>query len=322
MKNTPTKLFKISKAIIKNVDEKNFTVDALVSTDAVDRDGEIILKTAWNNGGLKDYISHPVLLSSHNYTDLTKQIGKSLNTEVTQDGLVCQFQYFVGEGNPEADWAFKLASKGIAAYSVGFMGLDWNEGDYSAGIGRIFTAVSLLEVSQVLIPCNPEALQRSYKDPLEKELVEMATKAFSWKGAKKDLKVTKAAIKSFTKDCVTIEITIEDENGQSTSQDVPVPVQDGIATPPNGGANPGPGLPTLYTLSEVEACCMNASRAALKEYHPDCMKGVNDLLSQYLVPAGKHYSRLLFEKDQKPTGILNPSEVKAAFEKTIEEGFK
>lgn len=184
-------ILKTFNAKIKSIDEKNYIVEALISNETKDRDGEIILRTAWITG-LADYLKHPILLSSHKYEKLTNQIGKAIDVRISDEGLVAKFQYFVGEGNAEADWAFNLASKEIAAYSVGFIGRDWIEGDWEKEIGRIFTDVLLLEVSQVLIPSNPDALQRDSKDPIEKHLVDMAIKAFNW--GKKDLENPPAAM--------------------------------------------------------------------------------------------------------------------------------
>ncbi|HOA84217.1 MAG TPA: hypothetical protein PKV92_09355, partial [Thermodesulfovibrio thiophilus] len=87
---------------------------------------------------------------------------------------IAKFKYFVGEGNPEADWAFKLASKGIAAYSVGFIPYQYttDEAEIKKLLGStdksdmpnlVYKDVELLEISQVLVPANPSALLLSYK---------------------------------------------------------------------------------------------------------------------------------------------------------------
>lgn len=316
-KITPTKLFKVSKALIKSVDANNHTVDALVSTDAVDRDGEIILKTAWANG-LKEYMAHPVLLSSHDYYDLRKQIGKALSVQMTEDGLVCKFQYFVGEGNEEADWAFNLASKGIAAYSVGFMGMDWMDGEYDKGIGRIFTNVNLLEVSQVLIPCNPEALQRTYKDPVSKELVEMAAKAFKWEApAAKTFKITKSKIKSVKKDCIEVEITIDNQDGSTSDLVVPVQVDESMPLPT------GPGLPDYMSQPALTQMMMDTNRACLKEHLEEVKKMLHDVCAQYYTPKEKHYLEFLLKDQPLPSGTAESmKETKEKLQKTIKESFQ
>jgi len=154
---------------IKSVDEKNYTVEAVVSDETVDRYQEVIKIDAWK-GGLSEYKKHGVLLSSHNYGKLTNQIGVAEKIRVEDGKLVAKFKYFVNAGNEEADWGFYLAKQGFAAYSVGFLpkpgGVEsaaWDDEDVKAGKkpSRVYNAVELLEVSQVTVPANPSALQKS-----------------------------------------------------------------------------------------------------------------------------------------------------------------
>jgi len=165
-----TKTF-VSK--IRSINEKDFTLEAVVSDETVDRYGEVIRVDAWKKR-LGNYKNHPVLVTSHNYGKLTNQIGYAEKVSVKDGELICKFKYFVGEGNEEADWGWKLASKfGQAAYSVGFLPFSYEraeEKDYEeAKMGKkpflTYTDVELLEVSQVLVPANPSALAKG----MEKE---------------------------------------------------------------------------------------------------------------------------------------------------------
>jgi HK97 family phage prohead protease len=176
------KFVKIIRAEVKEVNLDEFTLTAVVSNKKTDRDGDVVLPEAFSKR-LKTYKDHPVLLSSHNYADLRKQIGKALSVSVEDNEVVAKFQYFVGEGNPEADWAWVLAQKGIASYSVGFMGhqFDWIKEKDEEGseriTGRKFTDIELLEISQVLVPSNRGALQQGRSMAQEEaELCEMAIK--------------------------------------------------------------------------------------------------------------------------------------------------
>lgn len=152
---------------IRSVNEKDYTVEALVSDESIDRYREVIKVDAWKKG-LQHYKKHPVLLSSHKYDDLRKQIGEAVKIRTTDEGLVAVFKYYVGEGNEEADWAFRLAQKGRAAYSVGFIPLKWEDlpedGKKGEQPRRIYTEVELLEISQVLVPANRNALQRALQE--------------------------------------------------------------------------------------------------------------------------------------------------------------
>jgi len=182
---------KIFRGEIRAVDTRENTVEAVISDETIDRYQEVILVSAWEKN-LKKYKEHPVLLSSHRYHDLRSQIGEAQKVRVEDGKLVAKFKYYVGEGNPEADWGFKLAEKKRAAFSVGFIPhvstdgsedeKNYSDAEEKAGKRkkptRIYKEVELIEVSQVLVPANPSALQKSIygvdldmEDPVVKTLV-------------------------------------------------------------------------------------------------------------------------------------------------------
>ncbi|MFA5075567.1 MAG: HK97 family phage prohead protease [Candidatus Babeliales bacterium] len=178
------KIIKTHIGEIKSIDEKNFTVEAVVSDDTIDRYQEVIKVDAWKRG-LGSYKKHGPLLSSHNYGSLLNQIGVAERVRVEDNALVAKFKYFVGNGNAEADWAFHLAKQGLAAYSVGFLPrpggyetANWDDEDVKSGKKpvRTYTDVELLEISQVTVPANPSALQKSMgenKDEFMKDYYEL-----------------------------------------------------------------------------------------------------------------------------------------------------
>lgn len=178
------KKIKMFKATIKDVNVADYSLTAIVSTDSVDRYGDIVLPEAFKKR-LKVYKDHPVLLSSHNYNKLTSQIGEAQNIRVTENGLEAKFKYYVGLGNEEADWAWVLATKGIGAFSVGFIGHEFEyirEND-TEGVERVtgvkFTDVELIEVSQVLVPANRDALQNGVETATEQlAMAELVSKSF------------------------------------------------------------------------------------------------------------------------------------------------
>lgn len=147
---------------VKEVPGVTGAYDIVASTTAEDRDREAIAASAWGNR-IQSFLKHPILVSSHDYGDLRKQIGEVTNLAFTSDGMAARVQYYVGKGNEEADWAAFLASKGRAAYSVGFIPFEWEDGDVTAegvatGPRRRFTDCELLEISHVILGSNREAL--------------------------------------------------------------------------------------------------------------------------------------------------------------------
>ena len=55
--NEVKKIFKSYRAETKSVDDKEGYIKAIVSTEAVDRDGEIILSSAWRKT-IGDFMKH------------------------------------------------------------------------------------------------------------------------------------------------------------------------------------------------------------------------------------------------------------------------
>lgn len=174
------KITKFFASEVKSVDDKEFTVTAVVSTKKEDRDGDVILPEAFK-GRMKHYKDHPVFLANHRY-DVQSIIGEAKTVKITDAGLEATFKYYVGQGNPTADWAFNLAKNGIAAFSVGFIGHGWEpivdkENNYVTG--RTFTDVELIEISQVAVPSNRGALQMSRQAAIaELEVLEAVAKGF------------------------------------------------------------------------------------------------------------------------------------------------
>jgi HK97 family phage prohead protease len=169
-------VYKTYRAEVKDVNLATGEVDMFipVSTDSVDRDGEIVEPSAFRKT-LPKFMKRPVLVSSHDYRDLTSQIGEWTRLKIAASGLEGKPKYYIGEGNDQADWGFKLASKGMAAFSIGFIPIKWTDGDGVKSPRRTYEEVELLEVSQVIVPSNRDAIQsiRSKSvDPVQNKLLD------------------------------------------------------------------------------------------------------------------------------------------------------
>jgi len=170
-------IYKTFRVEVKDVDAENGIVDMLIpmSTGSVDRDGEVIEPGAWRKS-LPAFKKRPILLSSHDYRDLRKQIGEFVALKLTDDGLFARPKYYINEGNEEADWAFKLATKKMAAYSVGFIPKKWEDGDGDKAPRRTYKENELLEISHIVVPSNRDAIQglmaKGIQDPVVKEIAD------------------------------------------------------------------------------------------------------------------------------------------------------
>lgn len=155
---------------IKAVDEEKYTAEVVISSGNRDRMGDVVEPEAVI-AGAKNFMKHPILLDSHDrHGGVEKIIGKFLELSVKDNKVVAKVQYLAKQGNSAADWAFNLAKQGIAAFSIGFRGLayEYIEEKDSDGYKRItgykFTKIELLEVSQVAIPANADALMKAYTE--------------------------------------------------------------------------------------------------------------------------------------------------------------
>jgi hypothetical protein len=170
MKMPEDKVTKYFLGKVKSVDPKTFTAEVVISDETKDRYDERVLVSSFTKTK-KEFMKHPVLLSSHAYRGLMNQLGvfESIKIDNEAKEVIAKPKWFVGEGNPEADWGWKLAEKGVAAFSIGFIPkksitYDEEARAKNGGIWRDFEEIELLEVSQVLIPANPSALQKSFGD--------------------------------------------------------------------------------------------------------------------------------------------------------------
>lgn len=149
--------FDLESCVVKAVGDGSNRYHVIASFDAEDRDGETIDQKGWV---LNYFTEHPVLVDSHDYDRVMNQIGEFKDLDIRTRSLEGVAEYYAGHGNQAADWAAFLASKGRAAYSVGFIPLD---SEPRKGGGRHYTKQELLELSQVIVPSSRQALQNMAK---------------------------------------------------------------------------------------------------------------------------------------------------------------
>ena len=176
-----------------SIDAGGSRVEAIVSTVAVDRDGEIILPSAYTRR-LDAYRRNPIHIWMHDPKPLENYLGRAVEVDVTPAGLRAVFDYAV-DANPAAKQAVDLIRAGVLnCYSVGFAAFDWVsprevnklpaqdqaalQGIDLSQVSRIFTDVELREISLVGVPSNPEAfvIGRSAKESVIMKKPENAQK--------------------------------------------------------------------------------------------------------------------------------------------------
>ena len=120
--------------------------DVIMSTDSVDRHGEVVEQ----NWDLKPFKKNSVFLDSHNYNSIEHILGKVNKSKVKDNKLQGEIEFMLD--NPKGLLAYNMAKGGfLNATSVGFIPLEFSDE------GQIMKS-ELLELSAVSVPANPEAL--------------------------------------------------------------------------------------------------------------------------------------------------------------------
>ena len=179
---SPVRRTAVFTAQIRAMDEESRTVSALVSTVSPDRHGSIILPSAWR---LDQYRKNPVVLWGHRWEGgPDSAIGTCSRLDPLEgQGLQAELQYAV-EANPTAQLVWDLMAAGVLrAYSPGFYVHDCVDQidlrdermkdkvaalpDYArqalqtGEVWEVITDAELLELSNVLIGSNPDALAKA-----------------------------------------------------------------------------------------------------------------------------------------------------------------
>lgn len=145
----------IRKAIpfeVKEVAER--TLEFVGSTEEIDRDGEVINVSGWQ---LTNYRKNPVFMWAHRYDQ--PPIGKATSVTKRDGQLKFKIQFADKETYEFADTIFKLYKGGfLKATSVGFIPIDWEDGDGEKTPKRRYSKQELLELSAVPVPSLPSAL--------------------------------------------------------------------------------------------------------------------------------------------------------------------
>ncbi len=140
-------------AEVKVIDQAERKLSAVISTETVDRDGDVIEVGGWE---LDSYLSNPVVLFAHDPSQ--PPVGKAINVRADDGRLVADVQFAPTEAGRQM---FDLYEGGyMRAFSVGFLPKEWEplEKDGEKTGGRRFKQQELLEFSAVPVPANPEAL--------------------------------------------------------------------------------------------------------------------------------------------------------------------
>lgn len=167
---------KVFMAEVKNLDDDKKRATSVISTASVDRDSEIILPEAFART-LGDFMKNPVFMWGHQWFGAPdKVLGRVVDVAMRPKGIEATFEYDT-DINPTADLVWKQVKKGtLRGFSIGFIPVKWvsrwsdsdeinNLPDELADqlknreIRAVYQDIELLEVSQVPIPSNRDAVR-------------------------------------------------------------------------------------------------------------------------------------------------------------------
>jgi len=148
MKNKNFQLNSLFDVVEKQSQDEVLTIKGYANTVHKDRSGDIIVKEAWEKGGLDDYMKNPIVLAFHDYS---RPVGTTVSHNVTDKGLE-----IVAEISKAAGEVYTLIKDNVLkTFSVGFSVKD---ADYDRDSDTFFIKdLSLYEISVVSVPANQDS---------------------------------------------------------------------------------------------------------------------------------------------------------------------
>jgi len=156
---------------VKVLDEANRIIEMIGSDESFDRVGDKMLMA---RADLTNYLNNSVIIANHNYgyTEKPSVIGRALDVNISGSKMIFRVQF--AETDNGKEWVYLYSNKYMNASSIGFIPKEYKPNDQG---GYDFTKWELLELSMVAVPCNPNAVQRAYKDnKISKALFELINK--------------------------------------------------------------------------------------------------------------------------------------------------
>jgi len=152
MKNQKTKeLQLLADFNVKGIAEESddIIIEGFANTTDKDRGGDVVLESAWTNGGLDNYLKNPIILAYH---DHRHPIGSMLDYSINNKGLHITARITKAAGD-----VYDLVKSGVLkAFSIGFR---INDADYNSDADIfIIKDAELYEVSVVSVPMNQNSI--------------------------------------------------------------------------------------------------------------------------------------------------------------------
>jgi HK97 family phage prohead protease len=166
------KITKVYAVESKAVDVEAGIYEAWVSTEDVDRDGDIMLA---DGADTSNYAKNPIVLFGHDYRNPEAVVARTIEIQKQAGkGIKLMFQFIERGISKAADLVHDLwAKRYLNAMSVGFIPQKWEKRTDDNGEelqrGFLFTEWQMLEGSIVTVPANQDALRAAYGGKYDEE---------------------------------------------------------------------------------------------------------------------------------------------------------
>lgn len=131
----------------------------VISTADVDRDHDRVMP---RGAILDNYLKNPVVMWGHSYMSPADMIGRATNLEVTDAGIVADFELRPAANEADPQNIVRLLWDGgwVRTASIGFRPIEMQPNEFG---GNDIKAWELLEFSLVNVPANQNALRLAAK---------------------------------------------------------------------------------------------------------------------------------------------------------------
>ena len=282
-------------------------IDLIGSTEAIDRDGEVLKMDGWD---LRAFKKNPVVLPGHMYWE--PAIGRA-KVRIEDKKLKFRIE-FPPEGiNPVAD-VYKGLYKGgfMKASSVGFLPLEWEWGDGEKKPRRTFLKQELLEISLVSVPANPQAI-------VTEKGIQAALEAGKMRD--NDVKI----LEEFIKRCF-------DESKEKGSGYFYLPNQDGgddgNQALPDGEDVDGKGQANKDAAKQTSQGDIDPEGfktrvlEVVKEYEEELISRIVENVRKSIDKDGHYISKILSDQEPKGSTTVSSDNVIKTLTQTISASFK
>lgn len=268
----------------------------LASTDAIDRQGDVIEQNGWVLG---NFMKNPVMLWAHDYSSLP--VARVTGFPTDARGLVAEYEFAPGDANPMAAQIKTLVDEGfINAVSVGFIPLERT--------GNKITKSELLEISFVPVPANQEALTLAHQKGISQEAIDKFLVDEKDKGAVADELAEEEAMEEkweklqevFEVMNALIDVYLDPDMAPEAFSDL---LREAIGLlqqlADNGGADDDTSGPQIAAYKE--SLVKTIAKFALKSDHPTAL---NRLIEKLFIKAGARHSAKTKEELQAVMDLM------------------